>query len=622
MHSAIKDVSLQMPFRWQAGERLGVRSWLYLWAVVFLLCWSSSVSAKTHLHARSAAGKSVDFQLYSLMNINEIAMWVRGDGLIGNDPYSDSAGVWFPRGKGRIIFADGLLWSGQVYDGKIRGPRRDFWQFPFADLAGVAYSSTLRPGRIVAPGVAEDPEDPQVRIWRIRRDWQSADLRRDAAEFYGVPVDSVSEELVAELRQRYERDWQEWPWEKGAPFYDTNGNGVMDEGEKPGLLGADEVIWFVCNDLDSTRNFGLWDEPKRIPTGMELQVTVWAYRVQESFDLERAINRTVFKRYRLIYKGTKSTPDTAHIGEMFLSQFVDPDLGDLGDDLVGCDTIRQLGYAYNASEIDKEYHAVGLAPPSVGYSLIFGPVVPGGENDSAIVDFRYRRGRKNERLHSFAYTISGPAVEPFGWYDLYFVIRGLGRDGLPFTIPQYGRTLFWVLGDPLTGTGFLDQFPSDKRFYMSTGPFTMALGDTQEVVIALTAGLGSSALASFAVMRHFASYARLWARGLFTYQPPRSKPSVAKPPERFRLYQNVPNPFEQHTEISYDLAHRMPVRLEVYNVLGQKVRTLVDGEQSEGRYRAEWDGRDEFGHRVGPGIYFYRIAIGPAEKCMKMVKIR
>ena len=80
-------------------------------------------------------------------------------------------------------------------------------------------------------------------------------------------------------------------------------------------------------------------------------------------------------------------------------------------------------------------------------------------------------------------------------------------------------------------------------------------------------------------------------------------------PREFALHQNFPNPFNPDTTIKYDLAESADVTLQIYNVLGQVVRTLVASEaQSAGRYQIRWNGMDERGVPVSSGIYFYQIA--------------
>ena len=86
---------------------------------------------------------------------------------------------------------------------------------------------------------------------------------------------------------------------------------------------------------------------------------------------------------------------------------------------------------------------------------------------------------------------------------------------------------------------------------------------------------------------------------------PASKPAVADGPPG--LAPNAPNPFNPSTVIPYRLDTDGPVRLVVYNLLGQRLRTLVDEAQSAGVYRVQWDARDAAGRRVSSGVYFIRL---------------
>lgn len=90
-------------------------------------------------------------------------------------------------------------------------------------------------------------------------------------------------------------------------------------------------------------------------------------------------------------------------------------------------------------------------------------------------------------------------------------------------------------------------------------------------------------------------------------------------PLRFELDQNYPNPFNPSTEISYALQEDTHVRLEVFNVLGQKVATLVDGFEQSGYKTASWDGKDSAGDVVATGVYLYRLEAGDFTETKHMV---
>ena len=89
--------------------------------------------------------------------------------------------------------------------------------------------------------------------------------------------------------------------------------------------------------------------------------------------------------------------------------------------------------------------------------------------------------------------------------------------------------------------------------------------------------------------------------------------SVATPtsrivPQHFALGQNYPNPFNPSTIIPYGLAEAAHVRLEIFNLLGQRLATLVDGTRSAGSHTAMWDATDAGGRAVGAGVYIYRMS--------------
>ena len=95
-------------------------------------------------------------------------------------------------------------------------------------------------------------------------------------------------------------------------------------------------------------------------------------------------------------------------------------------------------------------------------------------------------------------------------------------------------------------------------------------------------------------------------------------------PREFALHQNFPNPFNPDTTIKYDLAESADITLQIYNVLGQVVRTLVVSEaQNAGRYQIRWNGMDDRGVPVSSGVYFYRIsADGKFQNVRKLMLLK
>jgi hypothetical protein len=93
-------------------------------------------------------------------------------------------------------------------------------------------------------------------------------------------------------------------------------------------------------------------------------------------------------------------------------------------------------------------------------------------------------------------------------------------------------------------------------------------------------------------------------------------------PTEYRLSQNYPNPFNPTTKIAFDLPTAGPVHLTIYNLLGQRVVTLVDKHLEPARYQVEWDGTDMRGTPVASGIYFYELRAGAFQARKKMLLLR
>jgi hypothetical protein len=90
----------------------------------------------------------------------------------------------------------------------------------------------------------------------------------------------------------------------------------------------------------------------------------------------------------------------------------------------------------------------------------------------------------------------------------------------------------------------------------------------------------------------------------------------------FQLAQPSPNPFATSTSIRFAVPTRQRVSIEVYNILGQRVRTLVDETLEPNSYVRDWDGRADTGERVSSGIYFYKMVAGDFSATRKAVLLK
>jgi hypothetical protein len=106
----------------------------------------------------------------------------------------------------------------------------------------------------------------------------------------------------------------------------------------------------------------------------------------------------------------------------------------------------------------------------------------------------------------------------------------------------------------------------------------------------------------------------------FTITPVEGNEAI---PTDYALGQNYPNPFNPSTRISFSLPRETPVTLEVYNMLGVKIRTLMAGQtKSAGFYTISWDGKDDAGNVMSSGIYLYRVSAGSFVASKKMTLLK
>jgi len=155
-------------------------------------------------------------------------------------------------------------------------------------------------------------------------------------------------------------------------------------------------------------------------------------------------------------------------------------------------------YAYNAFEFDAGYDP--YPPPAIGFTLLKGPSVTGNPSLPMTASYYFVR---NGGLFT-----DPPLAVIQGSDQFYNFMQGrAGLTGNPFIDPTTGlQTKFPLNGDPLTGEGWIDGIlddPGDRRIGLASGPFNMAIGDTQEIVIAEIAAIGLDRLNAFKILKFY-----------------------------------------------------------------------------------------------------------------------
>jgi hypothetical protein len=417
------------------------------------------------------------------IDVNNINMFVTNQGSFAYDLGQQVSGLYFPNHTTKTaVYASGIWLGAKLTD--LGGEKR---------VAIGEYSQEFDAGAMVG-GTFDDSRKPDYVVYKVIRYGgdpnDTAHVERSAA---AVAADRTLDPLV-------HHSWSEYilhakPY--GAPTRTyrfpgkTNPTDSVDV-EGPDLLG-DQMLWAVYNDANPAKHTN--KAGKSQPLGVEVQQTTFG------FDRQGALGNTDFIKFRIINKGGHQ------LDSMYVSLWADPDLGGANDDLVGCDTLASLGYVYNATNTDQLY---ADRPPAVGYDFFQGPKV----------------GNTTLGLASFDFYINGK--DPLNAGQTFNLMKGLNADGTPVINPQTSNpSAFYAPGDPVTGTGWLDDNPADRRFLMSAGPFSMAPGDTQIVVGAIVVGQGADRKTSITAMKFFDGRAQKAFDLNFQLPPPPPQPKVS-----------------------------------------------------------------------------------------------
>ena len=221
---------------------------------------------------------------------------------------------------------------------------------------------------------------------------------------------------------------------------------------------------------------------------------------------------------------------------------------------------------------------------------------------------------------------SNDPANPLATISVELTVEGvavltLQHDSLAFdtvTVGQNASRMVYVYN---TGSGALnvsDIIASDPAFSADHSAFSLPAGDSLALTVTFAPAMVGDYSGELKIVSNAAAAdtARIYLHGTGGAMVGIGSGVL---PETFAVGQNYPNPFNPTTRIDFQVPAAGAVELTIYNMLGQKVRTLVEQPFAPGYYHAEWDGRNDLGAPVSSGIYLYRFQAGAFQAVRKMI---
>lgn len=381
---------------------------------------------------------------------NNWAIEMTNNGSYANDPagriQGGGSGGEFPRGTGTyIVYAAGLQ-VGALVNGVPK-------------VSVIDFDSEFQPGALIKNNAYDKNEVPVATNPGLDINKLFV-LTKDGSD--GTPLGSNGDAVD---------DYVKWPKEYGAP--------VKADGSP--LVIGDMMSWCVYNDMDVNRH-KIPDDTQKDPLGLEVQQTSMQVNITGYSDV-------VFMHWKIINKGTTD------LTNVYTSGWFDADVDKASNDLVATDTVANMVYVYNGDDTDP----VSAGGSAFGADFFQGPVVPGLATDTArylemTTEGFVQRVIPGKKVLGLSATVRyinvlGAEGDPDNDGELYNLMQGKEKNG------DLKSSRFAYPSNPLIDPpSKLDPSANDKRILLSTGPFNLAVGDTQVIVLACVGGKGTNRL--------------------------------------------------------------------------------------------------------------------------------
>lgn len=478
--------------------------------------------------------------------------------------------------------------------------------------------------------------------------------RQSGTDFWPGPIDTVTGDVDPATCAAYDRVWKitrlevayflsgiaptqtiiDWPGNGSgnyphylAPYVDINGDGEYhsSDGDYPaydfGQLGSvstfnklsgDQTVFWVFNDCGNTH--GSTYNSNKI--GLEIQAQAYVFCTADS-----DLMNTTFYNYKVINRSASTLYDT------YAGVFTESDLGNYLDDLVGCDVERDMGYSYNGDDDDDGPLGYGTRLAAVGIDILSGFASDPGDGIDNNRNFVIDEPGEEIRMSTFRCYYGGGANYGHPIHDIqyYYYLSERWLDGRHITYGGIGYNLsgdsanfmfpgdsdpnnfgtffhpqsfLWTEEEPW-GPGSLPYDPSDRKFLMTSGKFTMQPGAVQTFsTAAVFARVSGGIAASVSALKSTDDRIQSFFDSHFTNIPTCAVHiGIDEVNSNFQLL-IYPSPSSSQLSMQIPDGEKIDCTIRIFDALGKEIKSLETKNRTEISLSvADWV----------PGIYYYSI---------------
>jgi len=473
-------------------------------------------------------------------------------------------------------------------DGRLWAPKLSYNGIHFRD--NTPYLSVFDHGLVIL-GYRDGQLVGTAPFWSVN--YTPGPIIQGRAAFIAAPQDSSKYRtyIITKNSKPGDKDYDEWPVQWGAP--------VTPDGN-PKLHG-DVTAWTVYNDAHpEVHSFIEMDAEELTNTDVEIHETIWGY------DRANLLGQSLFFKWQIYNKGSTT------LDSLIVAHWNDIDLF-ASQDYPYFSREHGFGYIFSPAKV------VGHIASAAAYILLQGPLKKSVGGEGYAFEHIWE-DHCNLPVTAFwgilddSYTRKNIGSLPENLQQLYYYCTGRRHDGSPLRNPETGEAVSYTFtGDPITQSGWSQHGSGGCGGISASGPITLAAGDSVEIIYALIfASSQSNELTWNLLLGNSVQIRDFFVKGIDIPDIPEETPVA------FALRRNYPNPFNGETFIQYDVPQTAQVSIKIYNLRGEYIAELYQGERDAGTFDVSFRPRAS----LASGIYIIRLSTPYGTLSKKMTLLR